>query len=559
MGNSAQVSSGDIPQFGKCDGSGPESAGSEQACPSAPSSECVERSSEFLGPACCQCDRRFEDGVKVALELQLPVPRSQHGQATSSLLSPMQGVAEVDKTRYYREWDSIRAALTGGDTRLVRGNFIENTCLSDHRLPRWQAMPQHGYWNAEELLADALDPGRPTPKIVAISYGWLSRDQPDPDNFYLEMLMPLLRIYAHSHRLGLENIALFIDWCSLPQRPWSESDRKAHVRAMRGVDLWYAHLNTDVWLFSSLPEGAVPYEDRGWTRFEVAAASMLSSRAEALLDLGKISSPAKVNSWAEVVNLCAVRRPPPALPDAFAAVLESKSFAFVEDRKVVADKYWGVFHRALGCAERLVYRGLAWGDTEAQLLAAALPRCTGLRELDVSDNRLTSVGATALAAVLADFSALERWRLSNNAIGEETAQQLRSSWALARRPEAGLELDGQSPEDGASAQADAASAQAIASSMAGSNGGQPGGGLLPEESKQALNALLARQAAFEARIESAMAKVAVSVSELSNQVLHDPMVTDQPGAISADPSTPPAPPTPKAFLSASARAPHDVI
>lgn len=44
--------------------------------------------------------------------------------ATQGAVTSMLGVSEVDRTRYYREWDSLRGALAGGDTVLIRGSWF---------------------------------------------------------------------------------------------------------------------------------------------------------------------------------------------------------------------------------------------------------------------------------------------------------------------------------------------------------------------------------------------------------------------------------------------------
>lgn len=466
------------------------------------------------------------------LEVQIARPSARPATdagATQGAVTSMLGVSEVDRTRYYREWDSLRGALAGGDTVLIRGSWLQQQHMASGHLPRRQDLPPDAIWNPEELFADIVDRTRQTPRILAISYSWLSRDHPDRNGFHLDVIAPMLQHYALHHRIGTNNLAIFIDWCSLPQRPWSDEDAKAHRRAMRTIDLWYAHTRTDVWLLSTVPGGAVPYADRGWTRLEYAAATMLCP-AESVIDLGQ--APRTLRSWTEIVKLCSCQRRPPQLPDDFTQELESKSFAHQEDRKVVADKYWGVFQRAIGCAEHLAYRGAGWGDADVRVLATALPQCTILAELDLRDNDIGALGGFILARVLPQCRALTKLRLSGNAIGDVVQQEIRRAWNSDPRPESGLQLEGQRPTtttpeaDKATAQAlDRAERMAVAASAAGASSptrpaagpGSKGG----DDSQQALTALMARQAAFEARITTAMAKVADGVSALSREVSSD--------------------------------------
>jgi len=488
-------------------------------------------------------EEQFSGPVEV--QIARPTGRSSADAGASDRAGSMLGVSEVDRMRYYREWDSLRGALAGGDTVLIRGSWIQQRHAAGQSLPRRQDLPPEGAWSAEELCADIADPARQTPRILALSYAWLGRDHPDANGFHLSIFAPLLQHYARHYEIGTENVAVFIDWCSLPQRPWSDADAKAHRRAMRTIDLWYAHTLTDVWLLSAVPADAVPYTDRGWTRFESAAATLLHD-AQSVLDLGRL--PEKWQSWAEVIEHCGCQRQPPQLPETFTQELDAKSFAYPGDRKVVADKYWGVFQRAISCSEHLSYRGVAWADAEVRILAAALPQCSALRELDLRDNDVGARGGLLLARVLPHCQALETVKLSGNAIGEVVQRELRTAWNAARRPEAGLMLQDQRPprttdeQDRASAQAiDRAERMAVAATTSTTSPGDSptnaskaagrsdrravtiaagvaGGGKRPaagarargsgDNQQASYTALLARQAAFEARVNSALAKFA---------------------------------------------------
>lgn len=558
MGNSANVATPEVEaaslgqaKEGETTADGQQTLTRATASDARPAAPCVDecsRTSHELIASCFRLDGGGEErNVQGAVELQLP-RYSDLGMGPQVTGGSLPGVSEVDKTRYYREVDSIRGALAGGDTTLLRGSWLQQLHAGGGTLPRWQDIPKEGVWDAEELLRDVADPQRPTPRIVAISYSWLSREHPDPNGFHFDIFVPMLKHYVRHHQIGLESLALFIDWCSLPQRPWSDAEQKAHRRALRNIDLWYAHTLTDVWILSSVPEGAVPFEDRGWTRFEVAAATMICP-SESTIDLGSMTAGSR--NWSQVVEECRYQRKPPQLPDAFAHQLESKSFAYPEDRRLVADKYWGVFHRATGCADVLPYAGLGWRDAEVRILASALPSCAGLRELDLRDNELGAIGALVLARAVEECKSLQSLQLTNNAIGEAAQKELRDAWARAQRPEAGLEISGQRPS-ATSDESDRAASQAIeraeraaaAAAATGGSGGGPGGGTfgfkgggsaqkkaggkLPEESNQTLNSLLARQSAFEARIEAAMAKVAESVVELGKEVGADLQMASHP-------------------------------
>merc|ERR1719203_2324721 len=120
-------------------------------------------------------------------------------------------------------------------------------------LPRRQELPNEAVWEPQALIK-ALQAGatgeKASPLIVAISYCWLTKQHPDPNSFHLGNLAPLIKAFASWNRVRSEQIAVFIDWCSLPQTPMSESEQKAYQRAMQHVHLWYAHTATNVWMLT---------------------------------------------------------------------------------------------------------------------------------------------------------------------------------------------------------------------------------------------------------------------------------------------------------------------
>lgn len=397
----------------------------------------------------------------------------------------------------YRDWGPLRRALSTGDVVLIRGDYIERLWRKGGVLLKRQELPPEAIWDAEELLLDVNDRRRPTPRLLSISYGWISKEHPDPDAFHLKTFAPLLVHFAESSKIGVENLALFIDWCSLPQLPRSNLEAAAHRRALHQIDLWYAHAFAHVWLLTQVPgSDQAPYSLRGWTKFERALASMIKP-PEAVVDLGLLRP--GWTTWSDVTNECRARRRPPELPEAFNADLRGKIFTFPEDGDFVMDKYREVFHRVVASTELFQYSELGWGDSEVQELATLLPLCARLRELDLQNNRIGPPGAAALADVVPRCEALNKLLLENNFLSEDAVKALERSWVASEKPKNGL---------------------GVSSQHRWAKAPMPTG--VRDRSIQLsgshLNALLARQAAFEARIDTAMRRLSDNLHEVTGAV-----------------------------------------
>mmetsp|Transcript_116896 Transcript_116896/g.261135 ORF Transcript_116896/g.261135 Transcript_116896/m.261135 type:complete len:751 (-) Transcript_116896:63-2315(-) len=344
--------------------------------------------------------------------------------------------------RHYREWSSIREALESTDTVLIRGSWIEERFLAGALLPRRQELPQDAIWDVEELMRDVEEQNRPTPQILSISYSWLSREHPDPDGFHMRTFCPLLKHFARHMKLGVENLAVFIDWCSLPQHPRSSQEDVSFQRALEHVHLWYTHWLTEVWLATGTPKGVVPYKDRGWTSFERAVSNMIIP-IESVLDLGLLRPGWR--SWGQVVKDCRARRRPPAVPETFVAELQRKAFTKGSDRSFVTRRYAETFREVMGSANLLSFGSLGWGDRDVQRLAEVLPLCGSLRQLELHRNAIGGGGALALEMAIPSCGALQRLGLDDNRIDDIGVTRLREAWIKAGKPEEGLELRSQRP------------------------------------------------------------------------------------------------------------------
>jgi len=350
----------------------------------------------------------------------------------------------MDPEESFSEWGSFRQALVRGDTVLVKASWVQRMYDSGGVLPRRQDLPAGAAWGVEELKQCFQDPGRQGPLVIAVSYSWLSNHHADPDGFHLRTIGTLLRQFSSRHGVSIDRVAMFIDWCSLPQEPRSESDFATYRRALEHVSLWYVHRNTEVWLLSRVPHAEVPYCARGWTSFEEALCSLIKA-PDTVLDFGRLpihiySDPHRY-SWQDVLRGCRARRKPPVQPEFFSADLLCKKFSVLTDRDFVSLAYRKAFHQVLCCSEQLSYARSEWGDREANQLAGILHLCEHLQELDLRGNDISGDGATALARALPRCKTLTRLCLCGNPIGDHSKRELREMWLQAGKNEAGLELE----------------------------------------------------------------------------------------------------------------------
>jgi len=402
----------------------------------------------------------------------------------------------------YREWDSIRAALETGDTVLIRGSWVEQVYYSGESLPCRQDLPDDAIWKVEDLMQDVQDYKRPTPQILALSHCWLSDEHPDPENFNLYTFAPLLRHFAQSCRVSTDSVAIFYDWCSLPQEPRDEAQEESFKRAMNYVELWYSHWKSQVWLLTGVPEEVSLYKERGWCHFERALATM-ALPTDQVLDLGALRQ--NWQNWTQVVRECQAPKMPPATPEQFDNDLYKRSFKHEEDRELCVPKYTEVFQEVMGSVTELWYGGLGWSDFEAEKLALVLPLCTELREIELRGNIIADAGAYSLADALSQCPKLQVLDLEGNVLDRDGLRELGDAWVHAGKTSHYLKLGDQQTKPTSTA------ALKAAAFRAGHSDRQT-----DELSAAQLTSLVARQAAFEARVMQAVSKMTGGLDEVAD-------------------------------------------
>ena len=107
-------------------------------------------------------------------------------------------------------------------------------------------------------------------EIAAVSYCWAKPEHPDPGGQQLKTVASIITSRLRNRHMPLEDLAIFLDFGSLPQKPRSPEDQDRFDRGLKAVNLWYGHMLTCVWLLTRVLEGMKAYNERGWPVFEKA-------------------------------------------------------------------------------------------------------------------------------------------------------------------------------------------------------------------------------------------------------------------------------------------------
>jgi hypothetical protein len=307
------------------------------------------------------------------------------------------------------EAEAIFEALEkpGQPTMLLRASWLMS-CTPSKLLKRGDHPPE-AYIGAAELrriYADATfgsreQDARPLP-FIALSHFWRTQQHPDPDGVTLEIVVAALKArWPEFTKLNVHDLGIFVDYCSLFQHPRTKEQEPIFKASLGGINLWYAHRLTTVWLVTEgrdLTKG-LGYHEKGWTTFEHRLALMI-----------KPANTSVFSAWPQAVDLgqrgpaqIEFSRPPPSEPLAFFEGHEcgSKEYTSGADRDaVVAPKFREATFELLGGSRELNFNKLGWGDNEARQLSGVLLLCGQLLTLTLVGNKIGAVGAAAIGEAL---------------------------------------------------------------------------------------------------------------------------------------------------------------
>ena len=203
----------------------------------------------------------------------------------------------------YSRKEHLLHELRKRDVKLVTPQVFFDFWKRQEPLPRCQDVPREYFLNIDkisEAQAEKLE-------VVAVSYCWIDSSHPDPQCYHLRTLCGLLekfvtgtfiatKTYTSMGKTFVANgnevlgsgdgrpVGLFLDWMSAPQELRNDADARVFERALRSINLWYAHSATTTWMLTSLPSGVTRanYGDSGWTTFERQVAGLISPSAQLL-------------------------------------------------------------------------------------------------------------------------------------------------------------------------------------------------------------------------------------------------------------------------------------
>jgi len=332
-------------------------------------------------------------------------------------------------------------------TVLVKGSWLVRLADEGGRLPRRQDLPAEAKWDGQELIKDSeeYDEGREREahKVIAVSYCWFHPEHPDPHGEQLRVIAELVRSRLEDLGPGTGvDLAVFIDYCGLYQEPRTVEEDAVFQASINHTFLWYAHKKTQVWVLPSTPStcslkpGApalpvLPFEERGWPRFERKIAELLACEGGAGQSVLLIDDEAKDKllgdeklEWVDILNEFKSDQDAPAQPAAFQSALAATTFSTPSDLPVLQGIYATTFEDVMSSIRTLVYCDLGWGDRAAAELSNAVKDCILLTSIELEGNDIADDGCEPLMAAFTKCRDLAHITLRSNRIGDKGARHI---------------------------------------------------------------------------------------------------------------------------------------
>ena len=245
--------------------------------------------------------------------------------------------------------------------------------------------------------------------VIALSHFWRTKEHPDPDGETLELVIESLeRRWEEFQSKGVTDLGIIVDWCALWQTPRTPEQDVAFKAGLKGINQWYAHRGTTVWLVTAGADRVkgLSYWDKGWTSFEFALAMLI-----------KPANSSSLKDWAQVVDLgkselaqTEFARPALSEPLAFFGghTYGAKTYTNGADRdNIVAPKFRETMFEVMGGVCELNFNKLKWGDAEVEALAVVLPLCRQLSKLQLALNSFGDAGMIALSSAMGAMAQLQ--------------------------------------------------------------------------------------------------------------------------------------------------------
>jgi hypothetical protein len=303
---------------------------------------------------------------------------------------------------------AMEESISKGTVALVYGSYIEDCWRQRQTLQKRQDLPSASMWHGPEAVEQWRQFGRLF--LIIVSMSWLAADHPDPHLYQVRRLATAIsKLKQHAGKFGVRDVAVAIDFCSLPQAPMSEV-QQAQL-PMKEFHLMYLHQDTTAIMLTAVPsyESRV-YAQRGWCMFQEAVIDMKGGLASNTIVLDDTFDPdAEQSSGYTFISERCYSRSPPLTPASFQSMLVErreaahskglKLFESSEDASLVVSLFTLLCSHVLS-TDSLVYDDSTWGKLEACKLALVL-RDAKLRMLQLTH---CCIGHDGLMAILAAVS-----------------------------------------------------------------------------------------------------------------------------------------------------------
>eukprot|EP00931_Biecheleriopsis_adriatica_P024104 TRINITY_DN15101_c0_g3_i1.p1 TRINITY_DN15101_c0_g3~~TRINITY_DN15101_c0_g3_i1.p1 ORF type:complete len:635 (-),score=87.15 TRINITY_DN15101_c0_g3_i1:18-1922(-) len=407
----------------------------------------LQEDGDFMSIGSRNCFREASEHWE-RLQLNRPLSESRRLKERVSLDQEEKEHA-LESNPYVRtSFDSpLYAALSSGSVRLVRGSFIKDCWETRRPWPMRQEMPESGFWSAAEACRMWRMYGPVF--FFALSYAWLHPVLNDPDMWHLERLACILEEVQRCSmarflwfwKRGIvdkaapgppEDVGLFVDYCSLPQRDpnrgieRSPEELQQLITGLGVADIIYGHANTSVIRIASVPPSHQrKYSLRGWPSFELCVSDAKPEYSLKVLHFDDTFRPQENNLQGMELfhSNSSQSHSPPQTPEQFKLDLQRKHselqqmspkmplFGNADDERVVFERYSHVW-RQLSQRQVLAYRNVGWCAEEALKLASVIPAFAKLKSLALAGN---PIGAEGLLAVFRSLPAeLEELTIKNS-------------------------------------------------------------------------------------------------------------------------------------------------
>ena len=150
-------------------------------------------------------------------------------------------------------YSDVKERLAEGSIRLLSCAWLAN--FEGGLLPRCQDLPPEAFLSEADALR-AYDAGL----VFVTSHGWYTALHPDPEGHKLRLLQAFCRNTLRSDLISLSSCGLFLDYCSLPQKPRSASENVAFGRGLSVMGRLYGSLQTHVVQIKEMPPRPAEYD-----------------------------------------------------------------------------------------------------------------------------------------------------------------------------------------------------------------------------------------------------------------------------------------------------------